>query len=477
MGDSGVWYLAGLPLALLLLSACGGGSSPTSVPFTPTPSQAPSATPSPAPSPTPAHTATPVPTPTFSPGRVILPTVAIPTVTPVTTPVDPTEELMNTIGSRVSVIRQIFALTPVEREIIDREELKIRLREDLEENRERTDAIEALYVTMGVMDRETDLHELLIGILGEDVLGFFDAEEKKLFVVKDAPEFGPVETVTYSHEFAHSLQQERFDIHAISERLRDRMDEFRAFRALVEGDASIAELFYTFQYMSEDERAEAIAAARNRAPSPIQTAPHLLRRTIRFPYIEGAQFVASLYLSINAWDVVNGAFEQLPQSTEQILHPEKYLLGEAAVDVTLPDLSAALGDAWTLVRQDTLGEFLILAYLEVEVSPEEASVAAQGWGGDAYLLFRGPAGEDLLVSSATWDTEDDAHEFFNTFVEFTELRTGGEWEVLSEEGRLTRIMNLADQTIYIDQGGPETTLIFAPDLETLGIARSALRNR
>ena len=233
MGDSGVRYLAGLLLALLLLSACGGGSSPTPVPSTPTPTQAPSATPSPAPSPTPAHTATPVPTPTFSPGRVILPTVAIPTVTPVTIPVDPTEELMNKIGSRVAVIRQIFTLAQVERRVIDREELKIRLREDLEENRERTDSIEALYVTMGAMDRETDLHELLIGILGEDVLGFFDAEEKKLFVVKDAPEFGPVETVTYSHEFAHSLQQERFDIHAISERLRDRMDEFRAFRALV----------------------------------------------------------------------------------------------------------------------------------------------------------------------------------------------------------------------------------------------------
>ena len=120
--------------------------------------------------------------------------MAIPTITPVTIPIDLTEELMNTIGSRVSVIQQIFTLTTVEWRIIDRDALKIRLWKDLEENRERTDAIEALYLTMGVLDRETDLRELLIGILGEDVLGFFDAEEKTLFVVKDAPEFEPVET-------------------------------------------------------------------------------------------------------------------------------------------------------------------------------------------------------------------------------------------------------------------------------------------
>ena len=354
--------------------------------------------------------------------------------------------------------------------------MKVRLREDLDENKERTDAIEALYVTMGVLDRETDLQELLLGILGEGILGFFDAEEKKLFVVKDAPEFGPVEILTYSHEFAHSLQQERFDIHSTSEALRGRMDELRAFRALVEGDASITELFYTFNYMSEDERAEAVAAGQNRPSSPIESAPHLLQRTIRFPYIEGTQFVAALYLSINDWDVVNEAFVRLPQSTEQILHPEKYMLGEAPVDVILPDLSAALGDAWTLVRQDTLGEFLILAYLEAEVPSETAFLAAQGWGGDTYLLFRGPAGESLLVSSATWDSEGDAGEFFRTFIQFTELRTGGEWGVVSEEGDLTQIMSLADQTIYIDLSGPNTTLIFAPDLDTLGSVRSTLGN-
>ena len=152
------------------------------------------------------------------------------------------------------------------------------------------------------------------------------------------------------------------------------------------------------------------------------------------------------------------------------------MLGEAPVDVILPDLSAALGDVWTLVRQDTLGEFLLLAYLEAEVSPEKAFLAAQGWGGDTYLLFRGPAGENLLVSSATWDSEGDADEFFRTFIQFTELRTGGEWEVVSEEGDLTQIVSLADQSIYIDLSGPNTTLIFAPDLDTLGSVRSTLGN-
>ena len=42
--------------------------------------------------------------------------------------------------------------------------------------------------------------------------------------------------------------------------------------------------------------------------------------------------------------MVSGAFAKLPQSSEQILHPEKYFAYEAPVKVTLPDLTDLLNE-------------------------------------------------------------------------------------------------------------------------------------
>ena len=141
--------------------------------------------------------------------------------------------------------------------------------------------------------------------------------------------------------------------------------------------------------MSEHERAGAIAVVQIRAPSPIESAPHLLRCTIRFPYIEDAQSVASLYLSINAWNVVNEAFERLPRSTEQDPPSRKV---PARRGDRRRDIARSLDG---LVRRLDAGEAghpwrVSLAYLESEVSSEKTLVAAQGWGGDAYLLFPRP---------------------------------------------------------------------------------------
>ncbi len=48
----------------------------------------------------------------------------------------------------------------------------------------------------------------------------------------------------------------------------------------------------------------------------------------------------------------------MPESTEQILHPEKYTAKEAPVAVTLPaDLATRLGTGWTVPLMDTFGEF------------------------------------------------------------------------------------------------------------------------
>ena len=488
------WTLVVLAPLLLLLAACTGEdvssraqASPTpaaaaqSVLLPPTPialpetspSPTPTVTPTPPPTPTSTPTQPPEPTPTFEPGPVILPIDPIPTRTPTAVPADPLARRLDGVGLRVNVLRGLTSQRSVEREFITRQEAAVRLRGYYDEDREEIYEDERLYATLGILERGTDLFELLLGLQTEGVLGFYDSEEEKLYVVQgDDGEFGPADVTTYVHELVHGLQQQHFDIHATFEGLRDNSDAARAFRALVEGDATLAESAYLFEHMDEEERAAAQQESSDALIQAFNAVPYVIKRTYIYPYREGLNFVVSLY-GTDGWDAVTQAFDDLPQSTEQVLHPERYVDRDEPVGVEIPVLINVLGDEWSLVRRDVLGEFMIQAYLEAEISPQDAYFAAEGWGGDAYAVLSGPQDASLLVLRIAWDTEEDAGEFFEAFVEFTRVRTGAQWEATGD-GATARLMTLADQSIFVDMDALKTTLIFAPDGPTLESVRGVL---
>ena len=92
-------------------------------------------------------------------------------------------------------------------------------------------------------------------------------------------------------------------------------------------------------------------------------------------------------------------FTKMPDSTEQILHPDKAT--EAPVAVTLPaDLAASLGSGWTVPLQDTFGELQLGIWLrEGGVPSAEATDAAAGWGGDRLAVIEGPDGAWAVVDA------------------------------------------------------------------------------
>ena len=371
-------------------------------------------------------------------------------------------------------MRELYALRQVEREFINSDELQVHLRNDFEEDRFDIYLEQELFVALGILGRDERLFDLLLKMFGEAVLGFFDTEKEKLYVVNDDPEFGPDEELTFVHEFVHGLQQQHFDIHAIGEALEDNSDTSRAFSALAEGDAVIAQTIYRFQHLDREEQAAADEAARSADLQVFLSAPYTIQRLITFPYVEGPQFVLSLFFTAGGWDNVSQAFEDLPQSTEQILHPSKYISGEEAVVVDLPDLTPALLKGWFKLHQDTLGEFLLRVYLEPEVFPVNASRAAAGWGGDRYVLYKGPGDATLLASLIVWDSERDAQEFFDAVLGFMESRESAAWEKAGLDDR-AQLMSLPGQSILIEVLGDRTLMIFGPDPGTVEIARAVIK--
>ena len=483
--------LAVLALLSLLLVACADQQPAPTAPTGPTPLAAaqpvtltptptvtatpePTQTPEPTPTPTvPAATATPEPSPAFSPGPVILPTVAVPLIMATRVPKGlPSDRTLRAIGLSASVVRQLSAKRPMERELIAGKDLTARDLADLEEDRDKISKRQRLYNALGILDPETDLYQVYLNLYSERSLGMYDAEEERFYLVKEIPDFGPAKRRLYVHYLVRHLQQQHFDVHLSREALEGNSDALRSFGALVAGDAVLAELIYVNEHMSEQEQAVSREPPSRELVEAYRAAPHIVQRLYNYPFSEGTFFVYSLFQT-NGWDGVNKAYADQPQSTEHILHPERYLSKEPPVKVEVPDIAASLGEGWSQVDRDTLGEFMLLAYMETDFSPDEAAVASNGWGGDTFTLLKGPEDQNLLVLSIVWDTDEDAREFFDTFQDFMVARTGGRWEAAGENATST-LMTLLDQSVSIVLGAAKTNVIFAPDETTMKTTRAVM---
>ena len=448
-------------------AAAPGTAAPVS--FTPSPTAAPSPTASPAPTPSPVP---PTPTPVFVPAPVILPTVSVPLPLPRPSVDDPADAFLDSLGGRASLIRSLFTVRPIERSFIDREELGERMQSSLDADADEIETQQALYRTLGIMASDQSLLDILVPLYTENVLGFYDADEERLYVVGQADELTPREQLTYVHEYVHGLQQQHFDMDGTFDSLEGNSDRRRAFRGLVEGDASVAEILFMLNHMDESEQAQARTAPSPAADRAYRQAPHVVRRAFAFPYVEGFRFIVGLYTESQGWDLVDGAYAGPPQSTEQILHPEKYRSGEGPLAVDLPDIAPALQAGWRELTTDTFGELIIQAYMEMHLPVERAALAAAGWGGDRFTLYEDAGGETLLYALLHWDSEEDAAEFFQAFLDFSRARTDEDWQPAARDDDTQRLLRLEGRVIYLHLAEARTILIIAPDEQTLDALRA-----
>src|SRR3970282_2845449 len=90
---------------------------------------------------------------------------------------------------------------------------------------------------------------------------------------------------------------------------------------------------------------------------PEQFPPPFVTRDASFPYTEGLNFVNALYAR-GRWALVNAAYTNLPESTEQILHPSKYFRGDSPEEMPDTPLDSVLREGWRLLDNNSLGEWM-----------------------------------------------------------------------------------------------------------------------
>ncbi|HEY6463814.1 MAG TPA: hypothetical protein VIY73_26775, partial [Polyangiaceae bacterium] len=135
-------------------------------------------------------------------------------------------------------------------------------------------------------------------------------------------------------------------------------------------------------------------------------APPIVQRIAVFPYREGAAFVSDLYRA-GGLGLVDRAFADPPRSTEQVLHPEKYLAGDRPVPVPAP----VAPEGWTTQSSQVVGELGTGVWLGECMAREAGAEHARGWGGDAATVMGNAAGERALLWSTIWDDEEAARRF------------------------------------------------------------------
>ena len=293
------------------------------------------------------------------------------------------------------------------------EELEALFEEDYppEEQAEDNAALRAL----GLLEPGQDVGALQLELLSDQVLGFYDDNEKRMVVVSDAG-LDAEAKLTYAHEYTHALQDAAFGIDSLDREADGEDDRSLARTALLEGDASVTMLAWAFSHLSPDELAEI-----STTPLPDTSGiPAWMVGQLQFPYNEGLTWAGALAGSDPFFNPdfreIDGAYADPPNSTEQIIHIEKWEPREEPMEVEVADLAAALGEGWTEVDDTPLGQAHVRIALEFfGVDRDAAIAAASGWGGDRAVIATGPDGAFAVAWRLAWDEASHADEFADAY--------------------------------------------------------------
>nr|MDQ3805726.1 hypothetical protein [Acidobacteriota bacterium] len=337
-----------------------------------------------------------------------------------------------------SAIRKLPVLRQVRSGAQTRAEIEQMLVRNLNQSSspEELRATELTLKKLGLLPADFQLRAFLVKLLAEQVAGYYDPKAREFFLADwiDLDGQKPV----MAHELTHALQDQHFNLRRFENWPPHDSDAEAAAHALVEGDAMLVMMQYVMRSPARQlAMLKSLVMGAAGSTEVYDKAPRVLRETLVFPYSQGAGWAGQVYRR-GGWEMVSAAYQKLPQSTEQILHPEKYFAGEAPQKVLLKDISAALGKGWRMADQDVNGEWSYYLILDEFLQAKgDSQKAAAGWGGDRYALFTGPRPGDTVVALKTvWDTEADAREFFDAYARRTTKRYGVE-PAAEAEGRRT----------------------------------------
>ena len=274
-------------------------------------------------------------------------------------------------------------------------------------------------VKLGLIPRSFALAEFLRRTALLSTVSLYDPRTKTLYIADslagiEGDEVEDEIVVSLVMNLVHALQDRHFNLTPYSVRVEGNDDASMARLALVLGDALAVLVDYSVssQLLSPAQVSDVDLSFRHEIESQLgEDVPEALREINVFPAVAGFKFMRS-FRKWNSLEDATRLYSDFPRSTEQFMHPEKYLAQRddpTIVEGQPPpmDLSAP----WKRIDTNVLGELSLYLVLNRFIERHKAVRASQGWDGDLLELFEHPNGNLAFILRSLWDTEEDAREF------------------------------------------------------------------
>jgi hypothetical protein len=376
---------------------------------------------------------------------------------------DADEQALAMVDGLMKDVEEMRGLTFKEsfaRRLIAPSEIPAMLRAKLDEELppEKLAKMNKLYSRLGLIPPGVDLVGVVTSLLEAGAAGFYDPEAKTLHLVRGFSPSG-ARPVLF-HELVHALEDQHYGLLALQHPLKDHGDRAAAMMGVVEGSAQglmnrwLAAHPDVAKAYREEEMKKGLASAQTLLSVPAV----IVAGMAVYPYGNGPVFVNAV--TGNDPKKAGDLFAKMPQSTEQVLHPDKYAKNpDPPQEVRVAPLSGVVPAGWAADFSDTIGEMqvglllnelaggppamklvrVINPFTQVLSFQGEAATASAGWDGDRIVSWFSKDGQVAFVWASVWDSERDATEFADVYraglpFKWKELKLTPETAVVDRRG-------------------------------------------
>ncbi|MGA9642797.1 MAG: hypothetical protein WBQ72_15485 [Terriglobales bacterium] len=322
----------------------------------------------------------------------------------------------------------------VKRKLADRQEVESYLDKGMKDDKDakRLERSSEVLKKFGLIPRDFQLGPFLVSMLKEQVAGYYDPKKKTVNILNwvDPEQQKPV----LAHELTHALQDQSFGMEKWMKAAEtegekkndptpadiDTDEESEAREAVVEGQAMVVMMDYSLAgtgktLLEMPQIGEAMKQGMLDGPdSPtFSKAPIFLKEELTFPYRYGMDFTLALEKAGGKRLGFEGAFNNPPTTTREIMEPETYLGHEKIEPLKRIDFKKDF-EKYDTFDIGAMGEFDVDVLVEQYVSRQEAEAVYPAWRGGYYFAGRakgekaGPLG---VMYVSRWASAEKAAEF------------------------------------------------------------------
>lgn len=323
----------------------------------------------------------------------------------------------------------------IKRRLTDRAEVVSYLHKNMDEDKDvqRLKRTELVLKKFGLLPKDFDLQTFLVGLLEEQVAGYYDSKTKTVNILDWVEP--DLQRPVLAHELTHALQDQSFGLDKWLRRGAEDLDTKKnltaaditedenseARQAVVEGQAMVVLLDYMLAPMHRtvadspqmvDMLNEEMQSG---TPDSVQfkNAPIFMKESLTFPYRYGLEFEAELLRAQGKEKAFAGPFQNPPRTTREIMEPRTYISGERMLPLELPNFKQIFKD-YERFDVGAIGEFDVAVLAEQYAGEDASKKIYPNWRGGYYYSVHpkgNPAGQLGVLFVSRWASDKAAAQF------------------------------------------------------------------